>query len=95
MTDNDSNESVKQFFLGVCNCTVGYYGSSCSSDAPPPPLIIRNAFEGECDTHERPCNKFRIPGSNFIDDSNLTCKFEHFKVRLISLNIICNVIQTH
>ncbi|XP_071126546.1 von Willebrand factor D and EGF domain-containing protein-like [Mytilus edulis] len=69
-----------QCLEGVCNCTTGYFGSSCSSDASQPPLLIRNAFEGECDTAKKPCKKFIIPGSNFIDDGNLTCRFESFRI---------------
>ena len=69
------------FVIGECNCLDGFYGSSCSLDPTQPPQIGKLAFEGLCDSTKRPCEKFRIPGTDFINGS-LTCKFRSFSVSL-------------
>ncbi|XP_076070432.1 von Willebrand factor D and EGF domain-containing protein-like isoform X1 [Mytilus galloprovincialis] len=64
---------------GICNCTTGHYGVACAQDKSDPPSIEPDAFEGSCDPKKKPCKKFIIPGTQFIDES-LTCRFSQFSI---------------
>lgn len=67
------------YFTGICNCTTGHYGVACAQDKSDPPSIEPDAFEGSCDPQKKPCKKFIIPGTQFIDET-LTCRFSQFSV---------------
>ncbi|CAC5414798.1 unnamed protein product [Mytilus coruscus] len=74
--DNCSGNGVCQH--GVCRCSNDFFGVDCSREKTKAPLIEKSAFESICDSSERPCKKFIIPGLDFYP-KNLTCKFRPFK----------------
>lgn len=53
------------------------------------PSVVADAFEGNCNTQNRACKKFIIPGNDFID-ATLTCRFSQFSVYIFSINLIFN-----
>jgi hypothetical protein len=73
-------------------CFPGFHGEVCSLILSQAPRLERDAFEGLCDKRKRKCHTFVIPGSDFIADGNLTCKFTAFSV---SLNLELNSLTTN
>lgn len=82
---------------GECNCNDGHYGDSCSLTRSNAPTIIKNAFEDLCDSSQKPCRTFIIPGSDFINGTGLTCKYISMSVsfRLSMGFFYCKVKHVH
>ena len=65
----------------MCNCTEGYFGSTCERQQHETPELLTAGFDGLCDTSSKPCKKYVIPGLHFME-GKLTCKYRHFKVSI-------------
>ena len=64
---------------GECNCSSGYYGDDCSLEKSQAPILSVNKFTALCDTNKKLCQKYIVPGINFVD-GNLVCRFKPFHI---------------
>ncbi len=70
------------FYAGNCVCETGYFGSFCSFVITEPPIISGTTlYTGQAGT----TTNIVITGSNFVDNSKLTCKFKTIEVIIFSL----------